>query len=437
MKQNKTVFQIVVGVFFALMLIIGFVLFATYKPSSEKNKEFVGDVTIWGTMDENIVNLLLKDVRERDDRFKKVSYVEKSKVTYNQDILEALAAQQSPDLILLSNDDFLKNRNKIFTIPSENISKREYYNSYADAFSIYVSEGGVLGVPFVIDPMVMYYNKNMFSSNRVVLPPKYWEDFENPQGITTKIRVLDNGGNILKTAISFGESSNIKNFKEILYTLFFQFNNSIIKEGKNVYVSDSEGFGASSDIIKFYTQFSNQSNKITYSWNRSLINSEESFLSENLATYFGFSSEIKKIRLKNPNLNFDIAEIPSFKKSTKKTVYAKTWVMSIPKGSSNKGGALQVALKFASEDVQKILTEKIYLPPVRKNMLNESHDDLFMDIFYKEAVYAMSLLDPSPKEMNVLFSEYITNVSTGLRQPGDATRILSGEIENLLKRFSF
>jgi len=46
MKQNKTVFQIVVGVFFALMLIIGFVLFATYKPSSEKNKEFVGDVTI-------------------------------------------------------------------------------------------------------------------------------------------------------------------------------------------------------------------------------------------------------------------------------------------------------------------------------------------------------------------------------------------------------
>ncbi|HIP34058.1 MAG TPA: hypothetical protein EYG89_04970 [Bacteroidia bacterium] len=76
---------------------------------------------------------------------------------------------------------------------------------------------------------------------------------------------MDNGGNILKTAISFGESSNIKNFKEILYTLFFQFNNSIIKEGKNVYVSDSEGFGASSDIIKFYTQFSNQSNKITYS----------------------------------------------------------------------------------------------------------------------------------------------------------------------------
>ncbi|HIP34059.1 MAG TPA: hypothetical protein EYG89_04975 [Bacteroidia bacterium] len=111
--------------------------------------------------------------------------------------------------------------------------------------------------------------------------------------------------------------------------------------------------------------------------------------------------------------------------------------MSIPKGSSNKGGALQVALKFASEDVQKILTEKIYLPPVRKNMLNESHDDLFMDIFYKEAVYAMSLLDPSPKEMNVLFSEYITNVSTGLRQPGGATRILSGEIKNLLKRFSF
>jgi len=111
--------------------------------------------------------------------------------------------------------------------------------------------------------------------------------------------------------------------------------------------------------------------------------------------------------------------------------------MSIPKGSKNKGGAFQVALKFASEDVQKVLAEKIYLPPVRKNMLNKSHEDLFMDIFYKEAVYAMSLLDPNPKEMNVLFSEYVTNVSTGLRQPGGATRILSGEIKNLLERFRF
>ena len=423
--------------FFAIMLIIGFVLFATYSAPSDKNKEVVGNVTIWGTMDESIVDLLLKDIREKDDRFKQVSYVEKSKATYNQDILEAMAAQQSPDLILLSNDDFLKNRNKIFTIPSETFSKREYYNAYADAFSIYVAKDGILGFPFVIDPMVMYYNKNMFSSNRVVLPPKYWEDFEDPQGITTKIRVLDNGGNILKTAISFGESSNIKNFKEILYTLFFQFNNYILKEGENVYVPDTEGFNNSSDVIKFYTQFSNQSNKITYSWNRSLISSEESFLSENLATYFGFSSEIKKIRLKNPNLNFDVAEIPSFKKSTKKTVFAKTWVMSIPKGSKNKGGAFQVALKFASEDVQKVLAEKIYLPPVRKNMLNKSHEDLFMDIFYKEAVYAMSLLDPNPKEMNVLFSEYVTNVSTGLRQPGGATRILSGEIKNLLERFRF
>ncbi len=416
---------------------IGFVLFATYKPVGEKDKKIIGNVVVWGTMDRNIIETLLKNMREKDERFKNITYIEKSKATYNHDILEALASQKSPDLILLSNDNFLKNRNKLFVIPSQNLSKRSYYNSFADAFSIYVSNEGVLGIPFVIDPMVMYYNKNMFSSNRVVLPPESWEEFEDPNGINIKIRSLDNSGNILKTAIAFGESSNVKNFKEILYTLFFQKNNNIIKEEKEFYKSDRVGFEKSSDVIKFYNQFSNQSNKITYAWNKSMINSEESFLSENLATYFGFSSEIKKIRLKNPNLNFDVAEIPTFKNSTKKTVYAKTWVFSIPKASKNKVGALATALKFSSKDVQSVLTQKIYLPPVRKDMLNIRPKDLYMDIFYREAIYANSILEPNSNTMKQLFSEYVNNVNTGFKQPKETTIILSGEIDNLLSSFDF
>jgi hypothetical protein len=46
MKENKTVFQIAVAVIFALMLIIGFVLFATYRPSASEEKEKIGNVVI-------------------------------------------------------------------------------------------------------------------------------------------------------------------------------------------------------------------------------------------------------------------------------------------------------------------------------------------------------------------------------------------------------
>jgi hypothetical protein len=46
MKENKTVFQIAVAVIFALMLIVGFVLFATYRPSATKDEERIGNVVI-------------------------------------------------------------------------------------------------------------------------------------------------------------------------------------------------------------------------------------------------------------------------------------------------------------------------------------------------------------------------------------------------------
>lgn len=420
------------------MIVIGAILFALYKPTPDNgDKIIIGPIIIWGTMDSHIFDRLLEDMRKNDSRFNNVKYIEKSKNTYDDDILEALAEQKAPDLILLSNEDFIINRNKIYAIPNENLSKRDYTNTYADAFSIYIQKEGIMGIPFAIDPMIMYYNKNMFDTNRVVVPPTTWEEFEEPNGITDKLRTLDQQGNILKSGISFGEFLNVSNYKEILYTLFLERNNKVILEGQDKYKSDSHNFMKTSDVIKFYTQFSNQSNRISYSWNRSMNNSEKEFLSENLATYFGFSSEIRKIRMKNPNLNFDVAEIPIFKDNKIRRVYAKTWVFSIPKSSKNKAGALEVAFELSSKKIQEKLVNQISLPPVRKEMLNQRKEDIYMDLFYKEAIYSNSILDPDPEKTKVIMGEYISNVNTGLKTPLEATKILSSELDVILENYKF
>ena len=437
MKEKMTTFQIVLMVIFGALFFIGFIAFSTYKPAKKANEVKVGSVKVWGTLDSHLVDRLLRKISESDERFKDVVYVEKSKSSYNQDILEALASGNSPDLLLLSNNDLLINRNKIFPIPNSNLPKRAFYNTFVDAFGIYVAKDGVLGIPFIIDPMVMYYNKSLFASSGVVLPPEYWEEFEDPKGITDKIRVLDDNENILKTAISFGEAMNVKHYKEILNTLFLQKGNKIVVEADGVYKSDKENFEKSADIIKFYTEFSNQANKITYSWNKSLNDSETEFLAGNLGTYFGFTSEIKKLRLKNPNLNFDVAEIPGFKDTKNKTVFARTWVFSIPKAAKNKLGALEVAKKFASPEIQNELAKKLYLPPVRRDLLNKTPEDPFMAVFFKEAIYATSFFDPNYDKTNDLYGEYITNVNTGLKAPYEATRSLSSELNFLLENYKF
>ena len=105
--------------------------------------------------------------------------------------------------------------------------------------------------------------------------------------------------------------------------------------------------------------------------------------------------------------------------------------------SNNKFGALEVAKRFAGKESQELLTSKINLPPVRKDLLNQKHNDQYMDIFYREAIYANSIIDAGKEETNIFFREYISNVNTGLRQPSVATNILAGELAEIFKQYSF
>jgi ABC-type glycerol-3-phosphate transport system substrate-binding protein len=172
MKKNKTLFQwIILGTFF-IMAIFGFLLFAGYNSPEDKEQVRVGDVVIWGTMDSAIAGKMISNLKGENEVYEGVSYIEKEKTSYDMEILEALASGNSPDLILVSSENIYKNLNKIYPVPYTAVSKRDFLDTYADAFSIFLSNEGILATPFLIDPMVMYYNKEIFRSEGFPLPPK-------------------------------------------------------------------------------------------------------------------------------------------------------------------------------------------------------------------------------------------------------------------------
>jgi hypothetical protein len=103
--------------------------------------------------------------------------------------------------------------------------------------------------------------------------------------------------------------------------MYLQNNSKLIKNEGEKYVVDINS--NSLNLIGDYTKFSDSSNKIAYHWHKSKNNSDDEFLAGNLGMYLGFVSEIRKMRLKNPNLNFGIAEIPRSENNDRK-VYAKT-----------------------------------------------------------------------------------------------------------------
>ena len=433
MKKKSSLFQwAVLGIFFFLAG-IGFLLFSTYESPEKQNQRQVGSVVIWGTMNRDVVERMIINLKEEDEVFKDVVYVEINQNSYDQEILEALAAGESPDLMLVSDENLYKNLNKIYPIPYESFPRRDFINTYADAFSIFTSNEGVLAVPFSIDPMVMYYNKSIFKTEGVALPPVHWKEFFD---LSKEITQLDDKENITRATIAFGESVNITNIKAVVSTLMMQLGNLIVSEdpegGYETFAWDRDYASPVSGLL-FFTEFSNQTNPV-YSWNRSLPDSLDYFLSGRLATYFGFASETRNIRFINPNLNFDVAEIPSIEELNNKTVFARVWGFAVPKSPEvNRTGAFETALALSNQNSQLYLTEKLNLPPVRKDLLAGRPEDAFMDIFYREAIYANSFIDPSWVETNKIFKFMIESITGGRESPTSSIKTAFDEIDLLFR----
>ena len=57
------------------------------------------------------------------------------------------------------------------------ISERDFKNTYIEEGELYLAANGILGLPITVDPMVMYWNRDIFSSAAIAAPPSYWDEF--------------------------------------------------------------------------------------------------------------------------------------------------------------------------------------------------------------------------------------------------------------------
>ena len=97
-------------------------------------------------------------------------------------------------------------------------------NTFIQQAELYLKTDGSLAVPFIVDPLVMYWNRDSFTNAGIATPPKFWDEFT---GLNTKLTQKDVNSNIRKSAIAMGEFTNISHAREILGTLFLQSGNPV------------------------------------------------------------------------------------------------------------------------------------------------------------------------------------------------------------------
>ncbi|MFA5931770.1 MAG: extracellular solute-binding protein [Candidatus Paceibacterota bacterium] len=427
MKGN---FQLITIIVFIAAAIFGILVFSGAIPLGKSSTGSLGNVTLWGTVPNVAIAAPLKDFNTANPTFV-VTYIQKSADTFDQDLLEALAAGTGPDMFFLPDNLTFHYSNKIFPIPYTSYPLATFKNVFAGAGEVFLTGKGISAFPISIDPLMMYYNRSILDANGVIYPPKTWDEMASVVPTLTK---KDNSNQIIKSAIALGHFSNISHAKDILATLFMQAGNPIIKEKEGVFNSTLDtqiGNYNLPSILKFYTDFADPNNAV-YSWNKSFPNSNDAFSKEDLAFYFGYASELQSLVNRNPNENFFVASVPQIKSSTFKATGARVTGIAISSFSKNFNAAFLAASLMATGDFASRFALATGVAPARRDLLATKPNDAYSPIFYNSALYAKSWLDPSPKDTDNIFGGMINNVLSGNLSVTDAIKDGSSKMSLLL-----
>lgn len=422
-------FQVIILVAFGFLALAGLFVFATSKGLGGGSQE-VGTVLIWGTLPQDAMDAALIELTY-DPRYDGVSYEEVDEGSFSSALASAIAEGRGPDLLLISQEFLLAERAKIEIIPFETIPERSFVDAYVPMAELLLTPEGAYGVPFLVDPLVLYYDTNALLSAGVGGAPATWD------GVTALAerlsRVSENRQVVLESAIPFGDYANVANARAILSLLLFQAGTPITSVRDTGVLSalkagTQSGTVFAESALAFYTQFANPA-KSVYSWNRALPLSTAAFISGQLALYPGFASERAYLSAANPNLTFDMARIPQTSTSDTRMTYANLYSFSVPRVSMNPVGAIEVAFALAAQGPATVAADALGVAPALRSLLTAPPIDRYATIYNAEALISRGWLSPSPAVTDSIFASMISSITSGRSEVDEAVRTADDSLE--------
>jgi ABC-type glycerol-3-phosphate transport system substrate-binding protein len=439
--KNISITQGILFSLAAIAIIVAVFMFSGLRPRSGDNN--FSQVVIWGTMsDETFKAFFTRESSQDPLNFSHVLYEQKDPQTMEEEFVQALAEGGGPDLILLRENQILENKDRLTRIPFESYDLRDFQETFIEEANMLVLDDGYVGLPFSIDPMVLYYNKDFLNSNGIARSPQTWTEL---LAITPTLTQRDTSFNVSKSSIGLGDFDNVKHSKEILWAMIMQSGNAVVAKDDsenalpNTFesiLSDKLQYSSppAHSAVNFFTQFSNP-NKTIYSWNRSLPQTDDFFVGGNSTFYIGFASELPVLKERNPNLNFDVAEFPQSKNATKKTTYGKMIFVALSRGAKDMNSAYGTMLMMTNARTQEKLSNLTGLPEVRRDLLVQSDSDNSFDpIFKRSALFSYGVLEPRVSSTDSILREMIEAVVSGALSITKAVARASDKFDIELKK---
>ncbi len=438
----KFSFQTILIIVFIIGFVVAVAIFSgLFSGSSSKTTSSTpsGTVVVWGIEPVEEMQKYIDTFNDQNYGYT-LSYSYHSPANFYQDLITTLANGQSPDLVLISSEQYSQLGNKLYTIPFTAYPERQFRDDNIDGAQLFLTSTGVSALPLVVDPMVAYYNKDLLAAKNFVTVPTTWDNLQAAVPILTK---KDSKNQLTQSTIALGEADNILHARDILSTLFLQTGNSIVSydastQSNTVKLANSSASAEAGDALPsvqaldFYTSFSNPTSS-SYSWNSALPESLQNFLAGNSAFYLGRASELFTIQQQNPNLNFDVTQMFQSSSATRPITFGSFLAVGIMAKAPNAAAANAAALEMASATNIDALSKTLSLPPVRRDLLQVTQSNPYVTVFFQAALSSFAWADPNPASTNQIFRDMINNVNSNTTDTQtaiyDATQALQSSIQ--------
>lgn len=345
-----TIVKALIGVF--AVVLIGFLLFKFVLPKLSKQPQKV-TLTYWGLWeDQNIFKEVIGDFQKQNPDIT-VNYIKQDPKDYREKLLLRSQNGTGPDVFRFHNTWIPQVSDTLLPLPKDVILSSDFSNNYFFVSQTDLTKNGAIyGIPLGIDTLSLFVNLDLFK-NAGYLPPTNWDDFlKIAKGLTVK----DESGKIKTSGVAMGTFDNIAHAPDIISMLMLQNGTNL----KNM----SENPKAASDALLFYVSFAKGPDNV---WDQTLENSQSAFAKGKVGMYFGYSWDIFTIKALNPNLAFDVKEVPHL--FSRDITVASYWAEGVNVKSRHQKEALMF-LKFLS---QKQTAEKLFTSESKTRLFGEPY----------------------------------------------------------------
>lgn len=425
-------FELALVIVFVVLAVVSLVLFAGFQPANDapSGSSVSGEITIWGTMPGSGMEDMLEMYQNSYESYQQVTYRYIAREQFNDVLINALADQNGPDMVVFSHEQLAELRPRLFPESYEFFPLPDVRQLYIDGAEIFALSDGLQARPLAVDPLMMYWNRDILATFGYLEAPRTWEELVNVQFP----EIIDRGFDrtINRSVVAFGEYGNVRNAFGVLSLLLVQSGTRGIEEDENGYViSLDEGLSGGAPLrttASFYTRFSQPDNTL-YSWNRSFDSDRDQFISGDLAFYFGYASEGPLLERLNPNLNFDIAEVPQSAASSVRRTYGRYYGIGILRTTDNGVTAQSVLGEFSLTQVADTIAIDSGLVPVTRATVAAGSNSRYGRTAYQSAAVAYAWLNPELAKSEEIFGTMVQDINENRRTLDGAVRDVISRLE--------